>query len=64
MAVRSPTFFAIVLLLVYGTDWADLYTKDEKKSGIDTNYPVINYFDVVLDNRYLSIDIYYPKSTK
>ena len=50
--------------MVYGTDWADIDTKDEKKSRIDTNYPVINYFDVVLDNRYLSIDIFYPKSTK
>ncbi len=25
---------------------------------------VVNYLDVVLDNKYLSMDIYYPKSTK
>jgi len=37
---------------------------DEKKSGIDIYYPVISYFDVVLDNKYPSTDIYYPKSTK
>ncbi len=54
----------IGLLLVYGTDRADVDTKDEKKSGIDINYPVINYIDVDLDNRYLSMDIFYPKSTK
>ena len=54
----------IGLLLVYGTDRADVDTKDEKKSWTDTNYPFINYFDVDLDNRYLSMDIFYPKSTK
>ena len=54
----------IGLLLVYGTDRADVDTKDDKKSGIDINYPVINYFSVDLDNRYLSMDIYYPESTK
>ena len=53
----------IGLLLIYGTDWADVDTKDEKKSCADINYPFINYLDVDLDNRYLSIDIYYPKST-
>ena len=50
--------------LVYGTDRADVDTKDEKKTEIDTNYPVINFFSVDLDNIYLSMDIYYPKSTK
>ena len=40
-------------------DWS---FKDEK-SGIDINYPIINYFDVDLDNICLSMDIYYPKST-
>ena len=54
----------IGLLLVYGTDRADVDTKDEKKTGIDINYPVINYIDVDMDNRYLSKDIFYPKSTK
>ncbi len=54
----------IGLLLVDGPDKADVDTKDEKKSGIDINYPVINYIDVNLDNRYLSMDIFYPKSTK
>ncbi len=54
----------IGLLLVYGTDRADVDTKDEKKSGIDTNYRIINYIDVDLDNKYLSMDIFYPKSTK
>ncbi len=59
-------FFYLVNLFqaVTGTDWADVDTKEEKKSGIDTNYPVINYYDVVMDNRYLSIDIFYPKRTK
>ena len=51
-------------LLVYGTDRVDVDTKDEKKSGIDMFYPVINYIDVDLDIKYLSRDIYYPKSTK
>ena len=54
----------IGLLLVYGTDRADVDTNDEKKQKIDVNYPVINYFDVDLDNKYLSRDIFYPKSTK
>ena len=40
---------------------ADIDIKDEKKSGLDINYPVINYFDVVLDKKYLSVDIFYPK---
>ncbi len=35
-----------------------------KKSEIDIFYPVINYIDVDLDNKYLSMDILYPKSTK
>ena len=54
----------IGLLLVYGTNRADVDTKDEKKSEIDIFYTVINYIDVDLDNRYLSMDIFYPKSTK
>jgi hypothetical protein len=37
---------------------------DGKKSGIDINYPFINYFDVDLDKKYLLMDIFYPKSTK
>jgi hypothetical protein len=37
---------------------------DEKKTGIDINYRVISYFDVDLDKKYPSIDIFYPKSTK
>ncbi len=28
------------------------------------NYPVVDYFDVDLDNNCLSIDVNYPKSTK
>ena len=40
---------------------ADIDIKDEKKSGIDTNYPFINYNDAVLDKKYLSLDIFYPK---
>ena len=51
------------LLLVYDIYWADIDIKDEKKSGIGIYYPIINYFGIVLDNRYLSIDIFYPKST-
>jgi len=54
----------IGLLLVYGTDRLISTLRTKKKSGIDINYPVISYFDVVLDNKYPSIDIYYPKSTK
>ena len=54
----------IGLLLVYGTDKADVDNKDENKTGIDANYPFINYFGVDLDNRYLSKDVFYPKSTK
>ncbi len=50
--------------MVYDKDRTDVDIKYEKKSGIDTNYPVINYFDVDLDNKYLSMDIFYPKSTK
>ena len=53
----------IGLLLVYAINRAEVDIKDEKKSGMDINYPFINYFDVDLDNKYLSIDIYYPKST-
>ncbi len=34
------------------------------ESGIDINYPDINFYDVDLDNRYLPMDIFYPKSTK
>ena len=51
-------------LLAYATDKADVDTKDEKKSRIDIKYPFINYYDVDLDKIYLSIDIFYPKSTK
>jgi len=50
----------ISLLLVYGADRADVDTKCEKKSEIDIFYMVINYIDVVLDNKYLSMDIFYP----
>ena len=32
--------------------------------GANVYYPVINCFDVDLDIKYLSMDIYYPKSTK
>ena len=61
----------IALLLVYVTDQADVDTKEdinqrfrfENKSGIDIYYPVINYIDVSSDNRCLSRDIFYPKST-
>ena len=51
-------------LLVYGTNRADIDTKDEKRSKKDTNYLVINYIDVDLDIRYLSMNIFYQKSTK
>jgi hypothetical protein len=40
---------------------ADIDIMDEKKTGRDINYPVINYFDVVLDKKYLCRDIFYPK---
>jgi hypothetical protein len=40
---------------------ADIDIVDEKKTGRDINYPVINYFDVVLDKKYLCRDIFYPK---
>jgi len=36
----------------------------KKKSEIDMFYPVVNYIGVVLDNIYLSVDAYYPKSNK
>ena len=43
---------------------ADIDIKDEKKSGIDTKYPFINYIDADLDKKYLLLDIFYLKSTK
>ena len=36
---------------------ADIDIKDEKKSGIDTKYPFINYIDADLDKKYLLLDI-------
>jgi hypothetical protein len=54
----------IGLLLVYATDRLISTLRTKKKSVLDTNYPVINYFDVVLDKKYLFRDIFYPKSTK
>ena len=47
----------IDLLLVYGTDGADVDTKQEKKPLIDIKDLHINYFDVDLDNKNLSMDI-------
>ena len=54
----------IGLLLVYGTDRLISTGRTKKKSEIDINYPVIDYFDVVLDKKYSLWDIFYPKSTK
>ena len=51
-------------LLVYDRYRVYIDMKSEKKSEIDIFYPIINYFDVVLDKIYLSIDIFYPKSTE
>ncbi len=51
-------------LLLLNTERADVDNMEEKKSGIDMFYPVINYYGANLDNIYLSIDINYPKSTK
>ena len=38
--------------------------RTKHKSGIDVFYLVINCIDVDLDIKYLSRDVYYPKSTK
>jgi hypothetical protein len=53
----------IGLLLVYDADRL-ISTLRTKKTGIDKNHPFINYFDVDLDKKYLSMDIFYPKSTE
>lgn len=57
---RSVTSVMINPFLVYGIYRADVDTKEEKKPWIDTKYPIINYFSVDLDNRYLLMDIFYP----
>ena len=49
----------IGLLLVYGTDRADVDRKDEKKQ-MDILCLIINYISEELYIKYLSIDIYYP----
>ena len=66
VSIGDEAFYTIPLTicLVFVIIDADVDTKDNKKSLIDINYPDINHFDVVLDNRYLSMDIFYPKSTK
>jgi len=46
--------------LVYGVYRSDVDIMDEKKIRMDVFYPAINYFYVVLDNKYPWTDIYYP----
>lgn len=66
VSIGDEAFYTIPLTicLVFVIISADADTKDDKNSLIDINYPVIDYFDVDLDNKYLSMDILYPKSTK
>ena len=54
----------IGLLLVDGTNRADVDTKDENYSEKDMKYPTISHIGLYLDNKYLVIDIYYPFSNQ